>query len=190
MKILSKKKVSFAIRLKELMQEQIPPMTQEELAGKLRNPAYKDNPPFNPHTISSWFNGGSLRRFKKDILQQLADIFDVDPAYLDCTQIERHKSDMHMQNVDAKKLADDIKRLETFTAYLESIGIKYYFASNYKTEINEYLDAGYIYTVEEAVGNETEITLTLDDKSISLSESEWNKKMQDLEKYTKFFLFN
>ena len=190
MRILEKKKVSFGIRLKELMQEHNPPLTQEGLAGLLRNPAYEDNPPFNPHTISTWVQDkGSLRRNRREILQQLADIFDVDPAYLECTQVEKHKTQKNFPSVNSD-LINDVKIIEGFTAYLESIGIRCDYATRGRTEINEYIDSGYLYKVEESIGEETEIILTFNDKSITLSESECNKKMQDLEKYVKFYLFN
>lgn len=189
MKILEKKKVSFGIRLKELMQEHNPPLTQEELAGLLRNPAYKDNPPFNPHTISNWMHGGSLRRNRREILQQLADIFDVDPAYLECKQVEKHKIDKNFPSASSE-LVNDVKRIESFTAYLESIGIRCDYAIRGRTEINEYIDSGYIYKVEESIGEETEVILTFDDKSITLNEIECKKKIQELERYVKFYLFN
>ena len=189
MKILEKKKVSFGIRLKELMQEHDPPLTQEGLAGLLRNPAYEDNPPFNPHTISNWMHGGSLRRNRGEILQQLADIFDVDPAYLECKQVEKHKIQENFPSANSE-LINDVKRIDGFTSYLESIGIKCDYATRGRTEINEYIDSGYLYKVEESIGEETEIILTFNDKTITLSESECNKKIQDLEKYVKFYLFN
>ena len=190
MKILEKKKVSFGIRLKELMQKHDPPLTQEDLAGLLRNPAYTDCPPFNPHTISKWINDkGSLRRNRKEILKQLADIFDVDPAYLECKQVEKHKKEVCFTSASSE-LKNDVKRLEVFKSYLESIGIRWDYSIKGETEISEYIDSGYLYTVEVPIGDEIEIILTFNDKSFTFSESEFNKKIQDLERYVKFYLFN
>ena len=190
MRILEKKKVSFGSRLKELMLEHDPPLTQEKLAEMLRNPAYKDNPPFNPHTISNWINDkGSLRRNRTEILQQLADIFDVAPAYLECKQVEKREIEDCFSPPNCE-LINDLKRIEGFVEYLKSIGVKCDYSIKGRTEINEYIDSGYIYKVEEPIGEETEITLTFDNKSITLSESECDKKMEELEKYTKFYLLN
>ena len=190
MRIIEKKKVSFGIRLKELMQEHNPPLTQEELAGLLRNPAYEGNPPFNPHSISNWVNGGTLRRNKKEILQQLSDIFNVDPEYLECTQVEKRKPSPSYPSIN-DKLANDLKKLEGFTEYLNSIGIKYSFiTSSGHTEIFEYIDSGYLYTVEDTVGDSIEVQFSTGEKTITLSESQCDAKMQELEKYTKYLLFN
>ena len=74
LKILSKRKITFSSRLKELMQELSPPMTQDNLAKILKNPD-NEGKPFNPHSISNWMNGGALRRNKDKIIPQLAKIF-------------------------------------------------------------------------------------------------------------------
>lgn len=189
MKILEKKKVSFGIRLRELMQKHNPPLTQEELAGLLRNPAYKDNPPFNPHTISNWIHGGSLRRNRKEILQQLSDIFDVDPEYLECTQVEKRKEKPSFSSDN--KLADNLKKLEGFIEYLESIDIKYnYTTTTGHIEVFQFIDSGYLYTVEDTVGDEGEVQFSIEGKTITLSEKECDAKICELEKYTKYLLFN
>ena len=189
MKIIEKKKVSFAIRLKELMEEQKPPFTQEKLAELLRNPAFEDNP-VNPHTISKWMNGGTLRRRRKEILQQLADIFDVDPEYLECTQAEKRKVSFSFPSID-DKLANDVRKLEVFTEYLKSIGIKYNFiTSSGHTEVFKYIDSGYLYTVEDTVGDAMEVQFSIGEKTSILSESQFDEKKQELEKYTKYLLFN
>ena len=190
MRILEKKKVSFGIRLKELMQEHNPPLTQEGLAGLLRNPAYEDNPPFNPHTISTWVQDkGSLRRNRREILQQLSDIFDVDPEYLECTQVEKRKVKPSFPSDN--KLADTLKKLEGFIEYLESIGIKYnYTTSTGHIEVFQYIDSGYLYTVEDTVGDEGEVQFSIEGKTITLSEKECDAKICELEKYTKYLLFN
>lgn len=188
MRIIERKKITFASRLKELMKEHN--MTQNQLAEKIRNPANDDNF-LSSNSISNWMNGSSLRRYRKEILQQLADIFDVDPAYLECKQIERRNQGINLEK-DINKIAEDLKRIECITAYLESIGIKIGYASKPKTEINEYLDSesGYIYTVEEVVyGEETSLTLTTDDKTATFTEDEFDKKAQEIEEYIKFYLF-
>lgn len=191
MRIIGKEKVTFGIRLKKLMQEHNPPMTQEELAGLLKNPAYEDSPSFNPHTISSWINDKcSLRRNRDKILQQLSDIFDVDPAYLECKQVEKRKTKCTLP-VANNQIKEEIKQLEGFIEFLESQGIEHKFiTASGHVKILEYIDSGYVYTAEISISDDERLQFSIDNKSVTLSTDECSAKIQELGNYAKYILFN
>lgn len=191
MRIIGKERVTLGIRLKKLMQEHNPPMTQEELAGLLKNPAYEDSPSFNPHTISSWINDKcSLRRNRDKILQQLSDIFDVDPAYLECKQVEKRKTKYSLPDAN-NQLKEEIKLLEGFIEFLASQGIeRKIITTSGHVEILEYIESGYVYTVEVPTSDDEKIQFSMENKTVTLSTDECSAKIQELGNYAKYILFN
>ena len=86
-RIIDKEPITFGSRLDQLMKEQ--KITNEDVAKLL--------PHCSKTTVSNWRTGKhDLRRHKKEYCSILADLFDVDPEYLMCTQLPRrrkHKED-------------------------------------------------------------------------------------------------
>ena len=80
--------VSFGSRLNQLMKEK-----------KIRNEDIAELLGCSKTAVSDWRTGKhTLRRFKEDYCSKLSDLFDVDPEYLMCTQVEKrrkHSSKKH-----------------------------------------------------------------------------------------------
>lgn len=90
-KIISEEKVSFSSRLNKLIDEK---NNSDDRQDRITNISLAEQLETSPQTISSWRNGKVPNRANKrysceNIYVKLAEIFDVDPEYLKCTQIER-----------------------------------------------------------------------------------------------------
>lgn len=185
MEIISKQKISFASRLKDLMKEKH--LTQEGLAEKLINPKTENT--INVNSVKGWLSGIPLTRNKEDILNQLANIFDVDPAYLECKQTTK-KLDFSKWNkrLEEMNIGKELARIEAFEEYIKSIGFEYKScpSGNGTKELSSYIYDGYEYTVAESIPTEYSTILTYGNESKELSESEFNNFMNEIEEYTKF----
>ena len=94
-RIINEEQVSFGSRLNQLMKEK--KIHNEDVANLLG---------CTKVAVSDWRRGAhSLRRHKDEYISKLSELFDVDPEYLMCTQLERkkegsikgkHKSDSRM----------------------------------------------------------------------------------------------
>lgn len=111
-------KISFGIRLKQLIKENC---SQSKFAQDLE---------ISANTVTSWIKGTPFkRRYVKDedgktrdILQEIADYFDVDPDYLLCTQIEERKI-VTARDADREKRAAETKaKYEQYKTMFEQFG--------------------------------------------------------------------
>lgn len=74
--------VSFGSRLNQLMKEK-----------KIRNEDVAELLGCWEQTVSNWRTGKhNIRRYKKEYYSKLSDLFDVDPEYLMCTQVEKRRN--------------------------------------------------------------------------------------------------
>lgn len=118
-------KITFGKRLKDLMTQkngENKQMSQIELKNLLDK--MNDNREVvTTATISKWVRGkAGLRKNKDEILQYLSIIFDVDIAYLNCTQVEK-KINSEKDYLKNHKLAEEDYMFKVFKDYLKSIGI-------------------------------------------------------------------
>ena len=99
-RIIKVEKISFSSRLKELMKEQ--GISQAKLAEMLG---------VSKNTVSSWISKDvPVRYYKKERLAEIGKIFDVDPEYLDCSQVERRRQAVDFSTPELNERARMIGR--------------------------------------------------------------------------------
>lgn len=85
---INEEPVSFGSRLNQLMKEK-----------KIRNEDIAELLGCSKTAVSDWRTGKhTLRRFKEDYCLKLSDLFDVDPEYLLCTQLEKRRKRNYKQH--------------------------------------------------------------------------------------------
>ena len=85
---INEEPVSFGSRLNQLMKEK-----------KIRNEDVAELLGCSKTAVSDWRTGKhTLRRYKEDYCLKLSDLFDVDPEYLLCTQLEKRRKRNYKQH--------------------------------------------------------------------------------------------
>ena len=85
---INEEPVSFGSRLNQLMKEK-----------KIRNEDVAKLLGCYATTVSNWRTGKhTLRRYKEEYCLKLSDLFDVDPEYLLCTQLEKRRKRNYKQH--------------------------------------------------------------------------------------------
>lgn len=186
MRIISKEKVTFGIRLKKLMKDK--GMTQERLASLVINPS--TDSPISTNSIKKWLNDGVLKRNRDQIILQLAQIFDVDVKYLEGTQVEEKK--IKSSTNDLYVNVPYINKSERFAKFLESIGITYGFveSGNVKHDKFKIIEGGYEYTLEDDLKEGMKISLTIDGMETIYTFDQFNLFMSEVEDFIKFKITN
>lgn len=172
-RLIKSERLSTAIRLQELA---------EESGLKTATLLDHDHLGIDKNTWSAWVRGGKIR---KSNLQMVADFFDVDIEYLECTQIERRKKPV--VEVDERELIvrayfELERRINSaLDTYIEKAGINVQY--NYPrlaeptTETVQVIEDGYLRTYEvlDDVAKEADsVTLSTSKKSVTMPVDEYH----------------
>lgn len=181
MKLVKIEKISFALRLKDLLK--VNNRTQEWLSFETG---------ISTKAISSWMKGTPLTRNKEEKLKQIADLFDVDPDYLDCKQVEKRKKESiptkgKEQKGDAKLLAI----YDNLFPYMERTGIRVKWIPNecnHNAIQTQVIENGCLATYEYSEPSDYHFEITIDGRVITLNSEEIVGFAKDLDDYMEFKL--
>lgn len=178
MKIIKEIKVSFGIRLKQLLKEN--KMTQEQLAELVG---------VTPNSVSGWITGKSpLKQNKELILNTIANEFDVDVDYLICQQLDKRKEKTDFSHIDTTKLVEEIRKIELFEKFfkLSNIDIEYIEEPMGEPTIDQDIVDGNIVTFTYCEEYKHSIALTYEGKTKILEQKEYENFIDNILLFTKF----
>lgn len=181
MEIIKEIKVSFGIRLKQLLKEN--KMTQEQLAELVG---------VTPNSVSGWITGKSpLKQNKELILNTIANKFDVDVDYLICKQVEKRDRKVNLDNfnhIDTTKLVEEIKKIEVYDKLLKlsNIDIEHRMESIGDPLEEQGISNGKLITYQFYDETIESIALTYEGKTKILSTEEYYNFMDNILLFTKF----
>lgn len=164
MHILKVEKICFKDRLKDLMRREH--MSQEKLAEKMN---------VSKNTVTGWLNDVPLKRNRKEQLNKLGKIFDVDPEYIACEQAEEKNNFTECNSkIDVDKLGYKVKSLETMINLLDSIGVKYSsIPVNGTVERFNIIVDSVQYEVEDVLSSEYSVELSYKDRHAFLTDRDF-----------------
>jgi transcriptional regulator with XRE-family HTH domain len=178
MQITHEIKVSFGIRLKQLINDK--KMTQEKLAELVG---------VTPNSVSGWITGKSpLKQNKELILNTIANEFDVDVDYLVCKQVEKRKKELNFNDIDTHKAFEEFKRFELYKKFLKLSNIDIEIISEpigEQVEGQDILD-GKIITYTYYEESKESIAVTYEGKTKLLEVEEFENFMDNILLFTKF----
>lgn len=177
MNITKEEKVSFAIRLKQLLREN--KMTQEQLAELVG---------VTPNSVSGWITEKSpLKQNKELILNTIANKFDVDVDYILCKQVEKRGKKSNFNNINTTKLVEGLRKIELYEEFLKLANIEVKILSEpigEPVEDQEIFEGKIIsYTYYEE--SKESIDLTYEGKTKVLEKAEYEKFMENIIMLTK-----
>lgn len=155
-----------------------------------------------PRDFSRWAKDDGVQMRSKRI-QMFADYFGVDFDYLNCTQIETHRSLDRLaddwegldQVIDLAELLKEVQQYqnhEKIISLLKQLGYKIDFiptSSEMDSTTHQFLDNRTIYTVEVVIDSGTDWVVSLtypDGTEQEITESEFNGLLSDFKKYIDF----
>lgn len=186
--------VSFGKRLKELMKENNgnnKPMSQTELQKELFEKNGNEDL-VTTATISNWICGKSgLRKNKDEILEYLSEIFKVDIAYLNCTQVDKKNNNSinEFRHIHEAPIEDFYENEKLFGEYLKTLGITFRCLSvqmkpiGYRTIIQD----SKIYKIKAISYHRTSYEISYKGKKIKKTYQEFQQIKKDI---TTFILFS
>ena len=182
------KKISFGQRIKELLKEK--GKTHEWLALETG---------ISTTSITSWVSKDRpmKRRYDKegDKLQRIANVLDVDVAYLECTQVEKRKSDLLYDDwektLSPEKLYKQSKQFEAFRSFLEVIEMTMVSSEcgDAIQDENQAIIDGELITYTCSHGSEYEVQIQYQGQSRMFSSDEFEKLMQDIKNIVASMIF-
>ena len=158
MRIKQIAKISTGTRLKELIQESYPSnkafleVFNSWLDKNNKNKRYinSKNPELTPKDLSRWVNNRVEMEERKK--QMFADFFNVDVEYLQCTQIEKTRSDYSKFNInpeEIKQIQEKYEAIDYLIKFLNMHGFDI-MEDTYKTDkdVIQFIDNNVIYEME------------------------------------------
>ena len=179
MRIIKVKEVYFKDRLRELMKRDH--ISQEKLAEKMG---------VSKNTITGWLHDVPLKRNRKEQLDKLSKIFNVDPEYIACEQATERIQPIELETrIDTEKLSRDVKVLEAMHKLLDSIDVKYcYVPVSGEVVKDVVIDNNVQYEVENIAPSEYSIELSYNNRLVTLTDREFQDFCNTLIDYLSYLV--
>jgi transcriptional regulator with XRE-family HTH domain len=132
----------------------------------------------------------TLKKNKDYTLKKIADVLDVDPEYLDCTQAEKRKRepDFKKWNKDAS-FVHMVQAFEKLFPYAETLGIHIEdIIDGSKTDQDEIIDDGKLVTCEFPYPTDFHYEMTIGTETRIMSDAELTKAVGTIDDFIKFTL--